>query len=747
MTIRTYRISRFLSLGLAIALSLPALASAQGSGRILTTDGSGNLTALSPETGWRTTWHLAASGNFDGAGNADVLIYDRLAGEGRFMDVSAAGAFTSISLQTGWSTNWDQIVPGNYGGSSQTDLFFYSASTGIGRFYTTGAGAAISLLGTRTGMQEWDMVIPGQFGGSSHTDLFFYSRTRGEGAFMTTDGAGNMTTLASLSGMNKNWDQIAPGNFNGDAFTDLFFYQRVRAEAKFFATNGAGGLQALSTFTGIRNSWDIIVPGAFGGSSHTDLWFYDRTAGEGRFAFTTGTGGWSLQAVHATTRPFSHVVPGAFGSTQNGLFAYDSTVRVRIHAVKCSDDDGGRATLIDPTEVRAWVDRANIAYAQAGVHFEFDPSTDFEVLRDTVINSLDKCSVVNNPTLCDARKAAASAWATRHPCKIVVFFRHGHNTAASGSGFSGEEANYVAMPGFTVTDTWQYFQDPNTPGHATRVQGIKLLSHELGHYLGLEHTFVAPNYGGFSTPHAAVVDYLAARPNPSMSTLDGDGAEVFDTPPDVGTDYYLLNGWNPADLTQEIRIQSSALNLDFTFSTDRHNVMSYFGICDDYLRVSRDQVREIRRVLHTVKSQLLDTCAHRVLGVLRIYGTSCAGTGGVLPSHAVQGTPDIGQTVQFAVSQARPSTSGVMMIGSRPARLNLGAIGMGGCDLLVTDSINLPLATASNGNGTVPVTLLRDTGLIGASIYSQAALVDLGTATPLKVVTTNGVSMFIGGLR
>ncbi len=403
---------------------LQAVAFAQNSGRILATDGLGALNPVSAQTGWRSTWHLAAKGNFDGSGNEDLLTYDRLAGEGRFMAVSAAGAFSTISLQTGWSTTWDQLVAGNFGGSAQTDLFFYSASTGIGRFYTTGAGAAITLLGNRTGMQEWDMVIPGQFGGSSHTDLFFYSRTRGDGIFMTSDGAGNLTTLGTDGGLNKNWDQIVPGDFNGDGITDLFFYQRVLGEARFCATSG-GALTVMSSLTGLRTSWDMVVPGAFGGSARTDLWFYDKTANEGRFALTNGAGGWTLLPIHTTSKPFSHVLSADFGASNSSLFAYDNTVRVRIHAVKCEDNGGGRSTLITPAEVRTWVDRANIAYAQAGVRLEFDAATDFEVLRDTVINSLDLCGTINNDPLCVARKAAAQAWAMRYPCKVVVFFQHG----------------------------------------------------------------------------------------------------------------------------------------------------------------------------------------------------------------------------------------------------------------------------------------------------------------------------------
>jgi hypothetical protein len=246
-------------------------------------------------------------------------------------------------------------------------LLFYDAPNGIGRFYTTGAGGSIALLRNHTGWNQYDTIVPGNFDGSGTTDLFFYSRTRGEGKFFRTDGSGNILLQSHLSTMSKNWDQIVPGDFDGNGTTDLFFYERIRGIAQFWSTNGTGGISLIRGYVGIRNSWDLIVPGNFGGTSHTDLCFYDRTAGEARFAFTDGAGGWALQTVRSTSSRWLHFVAGDFVPGRTSIYAYDGTLRVRIHAVRCMDSDGARATAISPGEVRQWVDRANLVYAKAGV--------------------------------------------------------------------------------------------------------------------------------------------------------------------------------------------------------------------------------------------------------------------------------------------------------------------------------------------------------------------------------------------
>ncbi|MBK9386766.1 MAG: VCBS repeat-containing protein [Planctomycetes bacterium] len=736
------------TIGALLLVSLAARAAdAQASASILTTNGAGSLTTLSTENGFRTSWHQAIPGNFGGSGGENLLLYDRIQGEGKFLSSSTTGSLTTYATHTGWSTSWDQIVAGQFGGSSQDDLLFYDAPSGIGRFYTTGAGGSIALLRTNTGWNQYDTIVPGNFDGSGTTDLFFYSRTRGEGKFLRTDGSGNILLQSHLTTMSKNWDQIVPGDFDGNGTTDLFFYERIRGIAQFWSTNGTGGISLIRGYVGIRSSWDLIVPGNFGGTSHTDLCFYDRTAGEARFAFTDGAGGWALQTVRSTSPRWLHFVAGDFVPGRTSIYAYDGTLRVRIHAVRCMDSDGTRATAITPAEVRQWVDRANLVYSKAGVWIEFDERTDYEVLRNTTINTLDLCREFSSEAQCNVHKQAAETWALRYPCKIVVFFRYGNSPSPTGSGFSSEEANYVAMPGFNNTVTTQYFHDPNTPGHGDAIQGIKLLAHELGHYFGLNHTHVGIDYGNTSNPHAVVAAYLATLSNPTPDSLDGDGGDTWDTPPDPGIDYFHALGWNPADLDREIRINVPALGLDFTFSPDRSNVMSYWALCNGYLRVSPDQVREIREVLHGSKSQILDRCAHYVAGRKLLYGGGCPGTSNLAPTHDVAGTLEIGNAISLEVDNAVAGTSGVLWIGIQPLRLNLAGAGMGTCDLLVNQIVSLPFSTSRSGFARLSIAVPPDPSLVAAAFYSQAALLDLGTATPTKLTTTNGVETVVGGDR
>ena len=98
--------------------------------------------------------------------------------QGEFYATDGSGNISLLKKQTGWRQSWKLIVPGNFGGSSYTDLLFYDPTTGEGEFYATDGSGNISLLKKQTGFRKtWQLIIPGNFGGNRYTDLLFYDST------------------------------------------------------------------------------------------------------------------------------------------------------------------------------------------------------------------------------------------------------------------------------------------------------------------------------------------------------------------------------------------------------------------------------------------------------------------------------------------------------------------------------------------------------------------------------------------
>jgi len=278
-------------------------------------------------------------------------------------------------------------------------------------------------------------------------------------------------------------------------------------------------------------------------------------------------------------------------------YTYGNTYAVRILAVKTADDNGSRMADINSQQVQQWVAKANTVYSNAGIRFLLDDIPDdpnWGAINNTAINNLDSSGGGWN----EARQIASS-----FSNKLVIFFRHGyviddngvrHDDWHTGNGFSFPELNFVAMPGFLRTFS---ITGKDSLGNWVWKQNIGLLSHEIGHNLGLDHTFPGLNDLATDTP-AKTAEYIKNNGG-SVSALDGD--RLSDTPPDAGTSFYINQGWDPCILHHSYYIVGSTSDGRpirwGPFTPDRHNIMSYFP-CEP-LGFTQMQISKMRGVLES----------------------------------------------------------------------------------------------------------------------------------------------------
>ncbi len=231
-------------------------------------------------------------------------------------------------------------------------------------------------------------------------------------------------------------------------------------------------------------------------------------------------------------------------------------LRVRVQAVRVSDDDGSRPADVTPSEFRQWIDFTNNCFRDAGIEFVFDPDDgDFCELKSTVVNNLTSDIHSNE------RKAAMAA-ARRWPGKLVVILRHGPGEHPTGQGFSWWDHDFVAAPGFGGASHC---------GHPH----YDLLAHEVGHYLGLAHTFAADSH---ETVQQAEDFFVKGGCKPEV--FDGDGFS--DTPPDP-----LIR---PLECERTGQITLKGVQ----FVLPRRNLMSYY---DERDSLSPQQIERVRWTL------------------------------------------------------------------------------------------------------------------------------------------------------
>lgn len=280
------------------------------------------------------------------------------------------------------------------------------------------------------------------------------------------------------------------------------------------------------------------------------------------------------------TEPFLPAV--AFAPSTPSVFEIPpglSFRTVRIHAVRLSDFGGGRPAPITRSQVKRWVDEANSVWLpQAGLFFAFDDtgSDDFEALESTLLNTVPPEGDEHTAWV---YKSAGNIWSLLfHHDKLVVYFREG-----GGPGWSWGPTStfFVSMPSWT--QTWI-----NKPLDGGSLPNETLLSHELGHYFGLAHTFSG----------AKCVD---AVPNNSDGDLDGqDGNtsddDVLDTLPDMSDACFATDSLS---CTGGIVIYNGQL-----WNPPWENVMSYHDCLPEAF--TPHQVAAINRALqHPVRAGLL----------------------------------------------------------------------------------------------------------------------------------------------
>lgn len=236
-------------------------------------------------------------------------------------------------------------------------------------------------------------------------------------------------------------------------------------------------------------------------------------------------------------------------------------ITVRIQAIRVSDDDGERQAGVTAVQIRKWVDFANQCYAAAGIRFLFDQEDgDFGNLKSTLLNDMDGVQDGN----WKEEEAYANKIAAQYPDRLLVICRYGPDSKPTGRGFSWFGYNFVSLGGFTAMDHC---------GHAHQ----DALAHEIGHYLGLAHTFTGDPFPDV----AKAEEYLKSKDN-DPACFDGDGLN--DTPPDPAIRFAECE-----------RTRSITLN-DIPFVLPRRNLMSYY---DERDSLSPQQITRARWFLQT----------------------------------------------------------------------------------------------------------------------------------------------------
>jgi hypothetical protein len=251
---------------------------------------------------------------------------------------------------------------------------------------------------------------------------------------------------------------------------------------------------------------------------------------------------------------------------------------LELYVVAVTDDDGsGHAFSVTPAAFLSLLGRVNNVYSGTGIRFLFDPATDWTTRADTTLNQEQS-----------GWRQTAEQIAAAHPSQVVLILRWGPNPSSrTGNGNAYPPPGANATP-LNMTDQTQDFVMLPDLLDATlsflNLDNGSFVSHELGHYLGLYHTFPGwanpspPVYSGNPTTQAVVdqqiVDYIGKNGG-TIDALDGDA--IGDTPPDPGPVAYTAHNQNicsNAAITVNGTVNGQSVS--YTLTPDRTNDMGYY---------------------------------------------------------------------------------------------------------------------------------------------------------------------------
>lgn len=291
----------------------------------------------------------------------------------------------------------------------------------------------------------------------------------------------------------------------------------------------------------------------------------------------------------------------------SGLFTAcggNGRIPLYVQVVRVADSNGTNLTAMDTATAQAMLDDANLIYGP-------DAAIEFRLAGISQVNStlLNQLSAEQNGTCKQTTldsKAAAMTEATKaqYTGKIVAFFHSfqwdedcvKQNVSGGGGGFSSGTSPYISMTPFP------------RPG---------LFAHEVGHYLGLSHTF-GPQPKTEDAARTAINQYLASEWQSGNTSADGrnafNGDGLTSTPPDgSGAIFLALTGaTNTCDTSVSSYTVSSQIpfyNYTYTFTPDRQNIMSYFwcrNMAAARPTLTREQMDIVWISMWTTRIDLLD---------------------------------------------------------------------------------------------------------------------------------------------
>ena len=239
------------------------------------------------------TWKVAATGDFDGDGRADIF-WRRANGDNYifFMDGTTVKANSTYTNSVP-DANWEIAGAGDFNGDGKVDVLWRNASTGENYIFLMNGGTVLASSNFINSVPDtrWNVAGVGDFNGDGKSDILWRHASTGENYIYFMNGT---TVLGSSTYTDQvtdtNWGVAGVGDFNGDGKADILWRNASTGEDYIFFMNGATVLGS-STYTNTvpDMNWKIVDVGDHDNDGKSDILWRNTATGENYVFFMNGT--------------------------------------------------------------------------------------------------------------------------------------------------------------------------------------------------------------------------------------------------------------------------------------------------------------------------------------------------------------------------------------------------------------------------------------------------------------------------
>lgn len=177
-----------------------------------------------------TNWKLQTTGDFNGDGQDDVLLRNFVAGQNLLWEMGPLGESITSERLVGRDVpdpNWSLSGTGDFDGDGQADILLRNeAADQIVAWYMNSDGTIKreSLVGRGFGDNNWKIEAVADFNGDGQADIVLRHRLAGQNLLWTmSDSTIIGEALIGRDVPDSNWQIEGARDFNGDGTTDLLF--------------------------------------------------------------------------------------------------------------------------------------------------------------------------------------------------------------------------------------------------------------------------------------------------------------------------------------------------------------------------------------------------------------------------------------------------------------------------------------------------------------------------------------------